>query len=233
MKLLATTVVGALCTSAAVAADQRPRDLYLDPGTNPGAKVSIELQRDGKTLMVPPDSVFKTGDRIRFHLDTNFDGYLFVFHRGSTGQDHLLFPYAGVAHRVAANAKHKVPNTGWMVFDENAGQEQVLILFSARTTPELERLAAAAGATDATATGPAGAPTGPAGAPTRPASASGSGQKSGAAEEREVLDALNARGMKERSRDLRLQVDGNDGYVLAGGAGAQEPLILSLALVHK
>jgi len=219
MKPLATMFVGALCATLAVAAERRPRDLYLDGGANPGAKVAIELDRNGQKTMVAPTTVFQTGDRIRLHFSTNFTGYLFVYHKGSTGQEQLMFPQKGVPHRVQANAQQIVPSAGWMVFDQNAGQELVGLVFAAKAIPELEQIAAAVGASDATVPPPTTASAG------GPASAT---------EEQEILNALNARGMKTRSRDLRLQVDGNEGYVLANNSQqAQEPLVLEWALTHK
>ncbi|MBC7797587.1 MAG: DUF4384 domain-containing protein, partial [Pyrinomonadaceae bacterium] len=92
---------------------QTPRQLYLGYENNdkitqtskangkpvkigkPGAKVIIERSRNGKIAFVSPNSLFRSGDKIRLRFETNFNGYLAIVNVGPSGDLKLLFPYEG------------------------------------------------------------------------------------------------------------------------------------------
>jgi len=105
------------------------------------------LKRDasGQYAEVDPDTNFRSGDRIRLHVDANTSGYLYVVMQGSSGTWKLLFPSAEVAG--GSNLVHKgesrqIPSgdRGQFVFDEQAGSEKLFIVLTRQPEPDLEKL---------------------------------------------------------------------------------------------
>jgi Domain of unknown function (DUF4384) len=105
------------------------------------------LKRDasGQYQEVDPDTNFRSGDRIRLHVDANTSGYLYVVMQGSSGTWKLLFPSAEVAG--GSNLVHKgesrqIPSgdRGQFVFDEQAGNEKLFIVLTRQPEPDLDKL---------------------------------------------------------------------------------------------
>jgi hypothetical protein len=135
--------------SLTIANAQNARDLYIGYGnpsapTNdtanlkrvpkngqPGTKVTIELQRDGKLKFVKPTHKFKSGDKIRLRFATNFDGYIRILNIGSSGRVNMLFPYKGANDRITPSTDFQIPNNNdWIVFDNNPGTEMLTVILS-------------------------------------------------------------------------------------------------------
>jgi hypothetical protein len=57
-----------------------------------GIEMGMELIKNGISLFVSPETIFTTGDDFRFHLRINFDGYLAVINKQSSGGYKLLYP---------------------------------------------------------------------------------------------------------------------------------------------
>ena len=88
---------------------------------------------DGAAVEVDADTVFRSGDRIRFAFEPNVDGFLYVIQRGSTGRWSVLLPHpqiAGGRNAVTRFAEVTVPSGGWFRFDENPGSEEVFVYLS-------------------------------------------------------------------------------------------------------
>jgi len=102
-------------------------------GLQPGVRYWIELVYSGDSEMhrVNADRVFRSGERIRIHYTPNYDGYLFVMQRGSSGQQNMLFPsqFGTNQNLLRAGQDHAVPAQGWFRFDETAGLEQLQVVF--------------------------------------------------------------------------------------------------------
>src|SRR4030088_1468350 len=93
----------------AATADRRPsaRDLYYERATDSdadrdalwmGVRTSILLRTQDKEGVAQIREVgdqgrFHDGDRFRFRVQSNIDGYLYLFLRDSNGETRLLFPY--------------------------------------------------------------------------------------------------------------------------------------------
>src|SRR5262249_35165409 len=61
----------------------------------PGLQYRIlRVSGDGPDEEVDPQTVFRTGDRIRLSLQSNIDGHLYIVQRGASGSWTLLFPSA-------------------------------------------------------------------------------------------------------------------------------------------
>ncbi len=89
---------------------------------------------DGAAVEVDADTVFRSGDRIRFAFEPNVDGFLYVIQRGSTGRWSVLLPHpqiAGGRNAVTRFGEVTVPPPGgWFRFDENPGSEEVFVYLS-------------------------------------------------------------------------------------------------------
>ena len=85
---------------------------------------------DGTPVEVDPDTMFQSGDRIRFAFEPNIDGFLYVIQQGSTGRWSVLLPHPlinGGRNTVTRFGEVAIPPEGWFRFDENPGSEQVFV----------------------------------------------------------------------------------------------------------
>src|ERR1700722_20673802 len=57
-------------------------------------KIVLERFQNSSWTAVDPGLVFEQGDRVRFRVTTNFDGYLYVVNYGTSGNYSVLFPSA-------------------------------------------------------------------------------------------------------------------------------------------
>jgi hypothetical protein len=110
-----------------------------------GMKYSILESSDGSNEMheVAPDTVFHSGDHIRFNVQSNSDGYLYILARGSSGTWQVLFPseaVGGGSNRVQGFQSYTMPPGHQFTFDEQAGAEKVFLILSREPVPDLENL---------------------------------------------------------------------------------------------
>ena len=96
---------------------------------------------NGLAVRVDPDRVFQKGDRVRLLLETNSDGYLYIFNRTNDGPPVMIYPDAEIdeggnylqAHvpfETASDAAEE--RLRWFAFDQNTGTEKVLLCLHAR-----------------------------------------------------------------------------------------------------
>lgn len=107
-----------------------------------GLKYTILKRADGD-VEVAQDTVFHAGDHIRFNVETNGPGYLYIFGQGSSGTWQPMFPASGVAdgnNRVEGFYSYTMPPGAQLTFDEQAGSEKVFIMFSREPEPDLEKV---------------------------------------------------------------------------------------------
>jgi hypothetical protein len=127
-----------------VQGNAQARDMYLTYANNsgkktrkragrPGARVRIELRRDGVTRFVPVDTTFRAGDKVKFHFAVNFPAHISVTNLGSSGRLNSLFPYEGAPEVVAATKNYSIPHRSdlWFEFDNTPGTERLTFVFSA------------------------------------------------------------------------------------------------------
>jgi hypothetical protein len=112
---------------------------------------------------VDPDTVFRSGDRIRVAAQSNDEGYLYIVMKGTSGTWKVLFPSAEVAdgsNRVTSGRQTLIPpSPGRFAFDEQAGEERLFIVLSRNPEPSLEKLIYSLGSASSGPTGhPAGEP---------------------------------------------------------------------------
>jgi hypothetical protein len=111
-----------------------------------GLRYSV-MKRDGsgKFVEVDAESTFRSGDRIRLHVDTNTTGYLYVVIQGSSGNWRLLFPSADVEggnNRIEKGTSQQIPagDRGQFVFDEQSGTEKLFLVLSRKPEADLDKL---------------------------------------------------------------------------------------------
>ena len=98
---------------------------------------------DGKMTEVSPDSVFRSGDRIRITIVPNSPGYLYIVNQGSSGTWKPLFPSPEVEdgnNRVDGFRDYSMPPKSRMVFDSQAGTEKLFVILSREPEPDFEHL---------------------------------------------------------------------------------------------
>jgi hypothetical protein len=111
-----------------------------------GLRYSV-LKRDasGRFAEVDADSTFRSGDRIRLHVDSNTTGYLYVVMQGSSGNWRLLFPSSDVeggSNRIERGSSQQIPagDKGQFLFDQQAGTEKLFLVLSRKPEPDLDKL---------------------------------------------------------------------------------------------
>jgi len=111
-----------------------------------GLRYSV-LKRDasGTFHEVDSDTTFRSGDRIRLHVDTNTSGYLYVVMQGSSGNWRLLFPSSDVEggnNRIEKGSSQQIPSgdKGQFVFDQQSGTEKLFLVLSRKPEPDLDKL---------------------------------------------------------------------------------------------
>ncbi len=90
-----------------------------------------------------PSSVFHAGDKIQFSIETNSPGYLYIVSQGSSGTRKPEFPapeIEGGNNRVEGFHTSTFPSGYRYVFDQQAGEEKVFIIFSRDPKPDFEQL---------------------------------------------------------------------------------------------
>ena len=74
--------------------------------------VSVERLLGPNWRAIDPALVLNKDDLIRFRFRSNFDGYLYVINRGSSGKELLLFPLAetGTSNKIQAGRDYMIPS---------------------------------------------------------------------------------------------------------------------------
>src|SRR5215470_1454925 len=94
----------------------------------------------GLAIRVDPDHVFHKGDRVRVLLETNTDGYLYIFNSTDNGPVIMIYPDADLddaGNYIKAHIPWEVPSSAadqerlrWLVFDANPGSEKLFFVFT-------------------------------------------------------------------------------------------------------
>lgn len=162
--LLASLLLGACGAPVAGADMEGAKSLFLqqigrpEESLNLGVQYWIELHRGSQVMQVNNKTAFKSGDRIRFHVKPNINGYAYILlQSGSRGEKSVLFPdpARGESNRVTAGNDYLLPAVDFLEFDQNPGLEKLTLLVSRTpvdatsylTTPESDRILVASAAT--------------------------------------------------------------------------------------
>ena len=95
---------------------------------------------NGLAVRVDPDHVFQKGDRVRVLLETNTDGYLYIFNTTDDGPATMIYPDANLdeaGNYLQAHVPFEIPTSlgveerlRWFAFDAVAGTEHLFFVFT-------------------------------------------------------------------------------------------------------
>ena len=95
---------------------------------------------NGLAVRTDPSRVFRRGDRVRILLETNTDGYLYIFNTTNDGPPVMIYPNVELdeaGNYIQAHVPFEIPDSleqeerkRWFAFDENAGDERLYFVFS-------------------------------------------------------------------------------------------------------
>ena len=95
---------------------------------------------NGLAVRVDPDHVFQKGDRVRVLLETNADGFLYIFNSTNDGPAVMIYPHPdldGAGNYLQAHVPFEIPSSQdaeerlrWFAFDENGGTERLFFVFT-------------------------------------------------------------------------------------------------------
>ncbi len=118
----------------------------LKGGTGPlGLRYSVlKLGAGGQYSETDPDTVFKSGDRIRLAVESNGTGYLYIMLRGSSGRWTLLFPNKDImngTNLIEKGNKYEIPfGTASFQFDNTPGTEKLFLTLSRQPEADMEKM---------------------------------------------------------------------------------------------
>jgi hypothetical protein len=98
---------------------------------------------DNSTTEVPSSTVFHSGDRIRFSIEPNAGGYLYIINQGSSGTWKPMFPSPEIddgSNQVEGFHPYTMPPKSRFAFDTTAGTENLFIVLSRQPEPDLEKM---------------------------------------------------------------------------------------------
>lgn len=156
MRMLATTgMTFMVLTFLQTAAFAQAKDLFYqqldEPANqlNTGVQYWIELHRGAQTIHANNKTTFKSGDKIRFHIRPNINGYAYiVLSSGTTGKHAQLFPRQGKNddNQITSGEEIIMPPQGVLTFDANPGVEKLKLMIS-RSSIDPESVENGGGAT--------------------------------------------------------------------------------------
>jgi hypothetical protein len=98
------------------------------------------LGDNGEAVRTNPARQFRTGEAIRLALETNTDGYLYIFHTEDDGEPTMIFPDVrlnGGKNLVNAHVPYEIPSSQedeeearWFVFKDPPGRERLYIILT-------------------------------------------------------------------------------------------------------
>jgi hypothetical protein len=122
---------------------RRPASTASLPPATLGLGYTLFLANaSGQLERVNPDRPFRSGEKIKLLVETNRDGYVYIFSQENNGAPRLLFPNKEVStdsNFVPAHQPFWVPEKGEIEFDEKPAQERLFVVFNEN---ELRQLAA-------------------------------------------------------------------------------------------
>lgn len=117
-----------------------------DSVQNKVAKLAIELLEGAKQTTVRIDHPFHTGDKFRFKISSNRDGWLYILHRSANEDLRLLWPrqakdnedeYLDLNQIKAGQTYSVPPGPGLFIFDDEGGSEYFYaVVAEERKTPQ-------------------------------------------------------------------------------------------------
>ena len=118
------------------------RGVFLGKDSEPAqshrvvGRLAILLKTDNGTRRVRPDYSFRSGDRFRFEITANQDGWLYVMHAAPGGDWQQLWPTQPDINKVRAEQSYEVPQgPGIFIFDKDTGNEFFYVVIRSDPAP--------------------------------------------------------------------------------------------------
>lgn len=99
----------------------------------------------GEAVRIDPSRTFKTGESVRILLETNENGYLYIFNTTDNGDPVMIYPDPRLdqgGNYIEAHVPVEVPsseeaneNYRWFTFDNKPGTERLYIVFTREPLP--------------------------------------------------------------------------------------------------
>ena len=100
---------------------------------------------NGLAVRADPSRTFRKGERVRVLLETNTDGYLYVFNTTDGGQPVMIYPDAELEEAgnfIQGHVPWEIPSSAaaeerlrWFTFDQNSGAEKLYFVFTREPLP--------------------------------------------------------------------------------------------------
>jgi hypothetical protein len=133
-----TTAVPANGSSTTVASPAKPQRMGL------GLTLFMR-DSNGLAVRADPTREFHKGDHIRLLLETNADGYLYIFNTTDNGKPVMIYPDPELdeaGNYIQAHVPFEIPSSvaaeerlRWLTFDAHAGMEKLYFVFTREPLP--------------------------------------------------------------------------------------------------
>ncbi len=144
----ASVKIGSTSTSAAVSANTQVKtDATEKPNTQKLGLGLTLFARDSNGLSVRADPAreFRSGERVRVLLETNTDGYLYIFNTTDGAKPVMIYPSAELdegGNYLQSHVPFEIPSSTaseerlrWFTFDKYAGAERLYFVFTRDPLP--------------------------------------------------------------------------------------------------
>lgn len=138
-----STTANTSSTSAETKPTKPKTETVIHKVKNPKIGIGLTLfMRDsnGLSVRVDPNREFRQGERVRLLLETNADGYLYIFNTTDGGQPIMIYPDKDLdegGNYIQAHVPVEIPSSTateerlrWFRFDAQAGVERLYFVFS-------------------------------------------------------------------------------------------------------
>jgi uncharacterized protein DUF4384 len=108
-----------------------------------GLRAKVYKRSGQNDVEVDGDQVFHSGDSVRFGVEVNDTGYLYIITQGSSGQWKVLFPSEDINkgdNRVQTAQRYNIPSDSYFTFVGPAGVERLFVVFSRQAERDLDGL---------------------------------------------------------------------------------------------
>jgi hypothetical protein len=116
------------------------------PGAEPiGIGYTLyQRNKQGEAVRVNPSTTFYENDSVRFVIEPNIDGYLYIFHAENDADPVMIFPDHRLKegdNAIKAHVPYEVPardaSVNWFTFDENSAVENLFIVVTRAPLPNI------------------------------------------------------------------------------------------------
>jgi serine/threonine protein kinase len=98
----------------------------------------IRQDKQGNEESVSPETIFYSGEGVRFYIQADQNGFLYILTRGSSGNVSMLYPdrrMQGGNNRIVKGWAVSIPTDGgWIKFNRNPGTEIIYLVFAENKT---------------------------------------------------------------------------------------------------